>query len=333
MDANLAPLKTRLNRSEKMIKEASENGVELFLLPELFNIGYEFGDELFKRAESANGETRKFLARCAKQYNLMLGGTCLIKDRGNIFNRFMLFSPEGTLWQYDKIYPWGWERGYFKGGQDITIADTPIGRIGFLICWDVAHTKLWEAYKGKVDLILVSMSPPKTTDPIYSMADGRVLDNNDLGYISKMIDKNSSATQLFTDGPKLLAKTLGIPVISSSSKGRIKSLMPHPKALWLTYCATNPLLFRFWNSSKTIMAEFECVDSGQIINSKGIATSECVKNKSDSWVYEKISIDRAPKVSPLPIPDRVVPRLSYFLCDRLFNLASLTTYMKRRKYT
>jgi hypothetical protein len=299
------------------------------LLPELFNVGYGYDVELFKRAESVNGETTKFLTTCAKENNIMVGGSFLVKEGMDIYDRFMLFSPNGDHWQCDKKHPWGWERGYFRSGEGITIADTHLGRIGILVCWDVAHTKLWEAYKGKVDIMLVCSSPPVATKPTYYFPNGKVIKNEDLGRVAIHLSKEADPALIFKNIPKKLAKCLGVNVICSSTNGTITTEMPHPRILWLTYCILNPTLLKYWGITKKITAKFDMAANAQIIDSSGVVLVECENEQRDAWVQQKIDLTSKKDTKTEDIPKRLLSRFSYFLADTIFFNAAKKTYMKR----
>ncbi len=328
MNASVTSLPDRLARAETLILEASQEGIELLLLPELFNIGYSYDDSLFERAEGIHGDTTLFLEKMARKHHIMIGGSYLVRDKNDIFNRFMLFAPDGQRWQYDKNYPWGWERGYFKGDTNISIADTPIGRIGFLVCWDIAHTNLWKAYAGKVDLMLVSSCPPITTNPTYHLANCRIIPNKDIGRVALQVAKDSDARYVFTEGPKKLAECLGVPVISSSACGRIRTRMPQPKALWLTYCMVNPFMLKHAFNINDLSAEFDLADVAQIINASGDVLAECQRGQHDTWVQHTIDLNTNRQSGLAKIPKRLLPRFSYFLADTVFPLSSLSTYKK-----
>jgi predicted amidohydrolase len=126
MDANSAPTSNRLQRAEKLITEASQAGAQLVVLPELFNTGYGYRDENYDRAEPITGPTTSWLRKTAAQHQIHLAGSLMLLDGKEIYNALLLFAPDGRMWRYDKNYPWGWERGYFRSAKGTLIAKTDL---------------------------------------------------------------------------------------------------------------------------------------------------------------------------------------------------------------
>ena len=57
---------------------------------------------------------------------------------GSLYNTLLLLGPDGLLWRHRKLMPTHHER-LFHGvgkGDDLQVVDTPVGRIGGLICWE-----------------------------------------------------------------------------------------------------------------------------------------------------------------------------------------------------
>jgi nitrilase len=57
---------------------------------------------------------------------------------GTLYNTLLLLGPEGLLWKHRKMTPTMHER-LFHGlgdGSDLDVVDTPVGRVGGLICWE-----------------------------------------------------------------------------------------------------------------------------------------------------------------------------------------------------
>ncbi len=94
-----------------------------------------------------------------------LAGSLLMRDGKEIYNALMLYAPDGRSWRYDKNYPGGWERAYFRGRRQVTVAETDLGNIGFMLCWDLGHADLWRKYAGKIDLLLACSCPPNMVEP------------------------------------------------------------------------------------------------------------------------------------------------------------------------
>lgn len=101
------------------------------------------------------------LAAIAADHRLWLhsGSAPFLSDDGDSrVNRSLLFSPQGELVaRYDKIHmfdvdlPGGesWrESASYAGGDGLVVADTPAGRLGLTICFDLRFPELFAALVG-----------------------------------------------------------------------------------------------------------------------------------------------------------------------------------------
>ncbi len=70
---------------------------------------------------------------------------------GSLYNTLLILSGEGVLLKHRKLVPTHHER-LFHGagaGDDLEVAETPIGRIGGLICWENRMPMArWSVYQG-----------------------------------------------------------------------------------------------------------------------------------------------------------------------------------------
>ena len=76
------------------------------------------------------------------------------------YNTVVLLGPDGgTLIHYRKVNPWPWaEQGWAsEGNLGHAVADTPFGRLGVLICFDI-HKQAAELAKLKIDTLLYSVA-------------------------------------------------------------------------------------------------------------------------------------------------------------------------------
>ncbi|MDY0019445.1 MAG: carbon-nitrogen hydrolase family protein, partial [Anaerolineae bacterium] len=225
MDANPAPTRERLARAETLVAEAAAAGAMLVVLPELFNLGYGYTPENFRRAEPLYGPTAAWMQATAQRLNLHLAGSLLLRDQGEIYNSLLLFSPQGRMWRYDKLYPWGWERGYFRPGKAITIAQTDLGAIGMMVCWDVAHPTLWRRYAGQVDLMVISSCPPDGSNPTCHFPNGRQVTVEQLGPIMKAL--KGTARRVFGKTVNQQTAWIGVPSVQTVCSGHIKTEIPN----------------------------------------------------------------------------------------------------------
>lgn len=97
MDATPAPAADRLARAERLVTEAAAAGAQLVVLPELFNLGYAYVEENFRRAEPESGPTLAWLKRTATRLNIHLAGSFLLLDQDEIYNALFLCAPDGRL--------------------------------------------------------------------------------------------------------------------------------------------------------------------------------------------------------------------------------------------
>ena len=93
----------------------------------------------------------------------------------------VLFTPEGEVgWEYDKAFPIVGE--YFmidSGERNIPFVDTPYGRIGQVICFDMHFPHyLRQAGKNRIDIILSSSVDESAFTPLHIFNNGmRAVEN------------------------------------------------------------------------------------------------------------------------------------------------------------
>ncbi|RPJ23036.1 MAG: carbon-nitrogen hydrolase family protein, partial [Chloroflexi bacterium] len=199
LNATPVPLVERLARAENLVTQAARAGAQLVVLPELFNTGYAYRNENFALAETTDGPTAQWMKEISARLGVHLAGSLLLRDGQDIYNALLLYAPDGRLWRYDKNYPWGWERAYFRERHAITIAETDLGSIGMMLCWDMAHADLWQQYAGKVDLILACSCPPKFSGPIFHFPNGSRITGDQMGPVVRSL--RGGELRVFSDTP------------------------------------------------------------------------------------------------------------------------------------
>jgi predicted amidohydrolase len=154
-----------------LLEDAAGQGVDLAVFPETFLSIYpsntwaegatEFEgafDELWQRMwESAIDVPGPHLDRLTEAcrrlgIHLAIGANERESDRpGSLYNALVLVGPDGLLLHHRKLMPTHHER-LFHGigaGDDLGVADTAIGRVGGLICWENRMPLArWAVYQG-----------------------------------------------------------------------------------------------------------------------------------------------------------------------------------------
>jgi predicted amidohydrolase len=133
-DANLC-------RSLELALEAVNGGANLIVLPELSSTGYFFSSrqDAFAHAQLIpGGPSAQLWIDFACRHNVYLVAGLAERDGMRLFNTAMLVGPDGFIGKYRKTHLWNLEKLWFTPGDlGFPVFDTPIGRIGMLICWDI----------------------------------------------------------------------------------------------------------------------------------------------------------------------------------------------------
>ncbi|CAA6656857.1 unnamed protein product [Spirodela intermedia] len=161
-----------------LTKEAAAAGVKLICFPENFSfIGAKEGESL-KIAESLDGPIMQrycSLARDAKTW-LSLGGFQEKSfDDGHICNTHVLIDDSGNIRnKYQKIHLFDvdvpgnmvYKEGSFTTpGSDIIVEDSPAGRLGLTVCYDLRFPEIYQElrFQHQAQVLLVPSAFTKVT--------------------------------------------------------------------------------------------------------------------------------------------------------------------------
>ena len=141
-----------------LLREAKDLGAQIACLPENFSfIGLKDADKLPVAEADGDGMVQSFLSTTARQLNLwILGGTVVIRthDSRRVANASLLIDAAGKrVARYDKIHLFdvtipGREEQYRESthvlpGRKPVIADTPVGKLGLSVCYDMRFPELY----------------------------------------------------------------------------------------------------------------------------------------------------------------------------------------------
>jgi hypothetical protein len=326
LDVTPAPTPDRLAHAERLITQAAQDGAQLIALPEVFNTGYRYIDENFQRAEPIDGPTVTWMKDLSARLNIHLAGSILLRDGGEIVNALLLTAPDGQLWRYDKNYPWGWERAYFRAGHGGQVAHTALGDIGLLICWDVAHPDLWQRYAGRVDLMLVTSCPPDLGKATYELGDGERWTIDRLGPL--MQSTRHTAENVFGAGLNRFAAWLGVPLLNTVASGHFRSPIPNPRATLLAMLPAVPQLAPHLGQADQIQVSCEMTPACKIVNSAGAIVTRLHPAQGETYALGEIEIaeEKPQPIGPLPGP--TATWFTYLTSDVILAFISRPVYQR-----
>ena len=184
-----------LHEAGRLVAMAAQQGAKLVALPEYFAImGMRDRDKVAVREAEGKGPIQQFLSDTAKKHKIWLvgGSVPLVASvPGKVRNSCLLYDDKGELAaRYDKIHLFGLDLGNehfheettIEAGSEVVVVDSPFGRLGLSVCYDLRFPELYRAMKG-VDIILVPSAFTETTGKVHweTLIRARAIEN--LAYV------------------------------------------------------------------------------------------------------------------------------------------------------
>ncbi len=138
--------------AEKLIAEAANAGAKLVALPENFALmGHHETDKLKIKENEGIGVIQDFLANASKKYHVwIVGGTIPItsKNEKKVRAACLVYNNQGVqVARYDKVHLFDVcvpstqevyrESDSIEAGDEPLVIDTPFGRLGVAVCYDL----------------------------------------------------------------------------------------------------------------------------------------------------------------------------------------------------
>jgi N-carbamoylputrescine amidase len=127
-----------LERSLQFIRQAAAERADLVVLPELANSGCTLGSRpwaLDLAEEVPDGPTVEAWRKEAEETSVYVAGGLLERDGDTLHNSAVMLGP-GAFGRYRKTHLWDREKLLYEPGQELPVFNTPLGRIGLLVCYD-----------------------------------------------------------------------------------------------------------------------------------------------------------------------------------------------------
>ncbi|MES0110069.1 nitrilase-related carbon-nitrogen hydrolase [Mesorhizobium sp. M0013] len=156
-----------LDLSLQKIAEASDRKASIVILPECCTTGLVFGNraDLFDLAEEIDGPSVAAWRSIASRLNIYLIAGMAEREGNRLYNTAVTVAPDGAVLRYRKAHVFGGERSLFDLGDQLACVETPWGRIGLAVCYDLWFPELTRALAKSGATLIASPSnwfvPPR----------------------------------------------------------------------------------------------------------------------------------------------------------------------------
>ncbi|MBN2502651.1 MAG: carbon-nitrogen family hydrolase [Anaerolineales bacterium] len=149
MDVKLGQPDANLKTVRTLTAEAAQRGADVVVFPELWSTGYDL-ERAGQYATGLDAGNFAAVAELARRYRIhILGSMLSLIEPGKYGNTAVWFGPEGgILGAYTKLHLFRLmdEHHYLMPGETPTIVETPWGKAGLAICYDLRFPELFRHY-------------------------------------------------------------------------------------------------------------------------------------------------------------------------------------------
>ena len=221
----------------ELIARAAAAGAELVALPEYFCImGQKETDKVDARETFGSGPIQQFLSEAAAKHKVWLVSGTVPLDCGStekIWNTSLVFDDTGKcVARYDKIHLFGFRKTHEDGrleafdearsirhGTNEPVAlDSPFGRLGLSVCYDLRFPELYRAL-GECDVLFVPSAFTATTGKAHwePLLRARAIEN--LTYVLAPAQGGKHSNGRRTHGHTMLIDPWGAIIAEKSDEG------------------------------------------------------------------------------------------------------------------
>ncbi|MBI9092826.1 MAG: carbon-nitrogen hydrolase family protein [Desulfobacterium sp.] len=286
-------LQENLSKAGHYISQAVKDGVEIVVLPEMFNVGFTVDEELMKLAEPLDGYTVSWLKDQAAKYNIYIITSIYEQRESYFYNTMVMVGSDRSLQIYRKRNPTCQERMVWKRCDDPGpgIFETPFGRIGGAICFDSFSKETFEGFKQSGVELVIIVALWGTILPIIKYPD--------TFYFNKLLKHQSYLASEVV--PHQYATKLGVPAVYVNQCGKLNFPMTHP---------------RFYPTPDWPNSVYEFVGNSNIYDASGKKLINDVDSKSEFCSVKSVEINQVkkrPEISRVNIPPEYMNKNYYFV--------------------
>lgn len=219
-------LEVNLTRVFQGLMRLAEAGCHLAVLPEMWSCGFDYGN-----LSAMAGETPGILARLqafAAREKMVVAGSLPEVVAGRVVNtHHVIDSDGGVTGRYGKLHlfsPTG-EDAHFAAGSTAVVADTAIGRLGLMICYDLRFPELARglALEGAEILVVPAQWPAARLSHWEILLKARAIENQCFVVGTNRVGR--SGTLDYRGGSQVISPLGEVLAHAGGADGEVQALM------------------------------------------------------------------------------------------------------------
>ncbi len=183
MDVAQGDFDKNLGKIASFAKKAKEGGAQIAVFPEMCVSGFNYKKNL-EYLKTHGDAAEKRICQIAKNCDIAVCGSLphLCEGESLPRNRLIIAGADGELAAfYDKTHLFSVfsENKYVKRGDEIVVADTPYGKIGLAVCYDIRFPDIFVRMtkKGAKAIFISSAFPHPRSEHLRILARARAIEN------------------------------------------------------------------------------------------------------------------------------------------------------------
>ena len=162
MQSGFGEVAANLDKTERFVLAAAEQGADIVCFPEMNITGYALKDEIREFAEPVPGPSSARVQQMADEDDItVIAGLAERTQQGETVITQVVASPGGKLGAYRKIHLSAGEQAIFQAGKIPAVFETNGTRFGLELCYDAHFPELSTmlALEG-AELLFISHASP-----------------------------------------------------------------------------------------------------------------------------------------------------------------------------
>ncbi len=165
---------------EEGVRRLASRGASLVVLPEMFSTGFHYGD-LPALAREYFGQTLGTLERLGRETGALIAGSLPEPAEEGVYNTLYLVGAGDVIASARKVHLFRLhgEHRHFAAGDRAITADTKLGKLGLMVCYDLRFPELARtlALSGAWLIIVPAQWPLARVEHYLLLCRARALEN------------------------------------------------------------------------------------------------------------------------------------------------------------